>query len=62
MKPTSTTPSTTEHLVVTFGIGVPGGALLIVLLWWVMTSVSDPATAHQWWEHALLLIYILAPA
>jgi hypothetical protein len=61
MKPTSTTRSAAEHLLVTFGFGVPGGALLIILLWWLLTSVADPATAHEWWEHALVLLYILTP-
>ena len=61
MKPTSTPSSRAASLAVVFGFGAPGGGVLIVLSWWLLTLVADPATADEWWEYALVVTYLLAP-
>ena len=60
MRLTSTT-SRAEALAVVFAFGTPGGAVLTILSWWLLTLVADPAMADEWWEYALVAIYLLAP-
>jgi hypothetical protein len=61
MKPTGTTSPTTVFLLAAFAFGAPGGAVLIVLFWWLLTLVAHPAMADEWWEYALVAAYILSP-
>ena len=35
--------------------------MLILLSWWLLTLVTDPATADERWEYALMVTYLLAP-
>jgi hypothetical protein len=60
MKPTSTIASG-PALAATFAIGAPGGAVIILLHWWLLTSVTHPAMAREWWEYALVTTYLLGP-
>jgi|RhiMetdeSRZDD1v2_1073273.scaffolds.fasta_scaffold712288_1 hypothetical protein len=61
MKPTPATPSRTHALAVVFGLGAPGGGVLVVVSWWLLTQAVDPGKAAKWWEHALVVAYLLAP-
>jgi hypothetical protein len=61
MNPASTTPSRAAPLAVVFAFGAPGGGVLILLSWWLLTQVVDPATADEWWEYALVTAYLAAP-
>jgi hypothetical protein len=61
MKPTTTFPSGTAFLAVAFAFGAPGGGVLIILSWWLLTLVVDPAMADEWWEYALVAAYMLGP-
>lgn len=60
MKPTSTI-AFGPTLAATVAIGAPGGALIILLFWWLLTSVTHPALASEWWEYALVATYLLGP-
>ena len=57
MKPTGTTSSGAASLAVVFAFGAPGGGAFILLSWWLLTLVADPATADEWWEYALVVAY-----
>ena len=35
--------------------------MLIVLSWWLLTLMVDPAMADEWWEYALVAAYMLGP-
>jgi hypothetical protein len=59
MKPTDTIPSGAAFLAAAYAFGAPGGAALIVLSWWLLTLVVDPALADEWWEYALVAAYLL---
>ena len=61
MKPTSITSSRTAPLAVVFAFGAPGGGVLILLSWWLLTVIAHPAMADEWWEYALVAVYLLAP-
>jgi hypothetical protein len=61
MTPSTTTPSRTHALTVVFAFGAPGGGVLVVLSWWLLTQVVDPAKAAERWEYALVVAYLLAP-
>jgi hypothetical protein len=61
MEPTNTTPSRAQLFVVAFALGTPGGAILTVGFWWLLILVAHPAMADEWWEYALVAVYILAP-
>jgi hypothetical protein len=61
MKMTSPGSSHTASLAAVYAFGSPGGGVLIVVLWWLLALVADPATATDWWQHALVAAYILAP-
>jgi hypothetical protein len=56
VKPTTTSPH--NHLLAAFGLGTPGGSVLIILSWWLLTMVTDPAAAREWWEYALVAAYL----
>ncbi|MFZ1102351.1 MAG: hypothetical protein WAN86_05815 [Hyphomicrobiaceae bacterium] len=60
MKPTGTIASG-PALAVTFAIGAPGGAVLILLYWWLLPLPAHPAMAAEWWEYALVVAYLLGP-
>jgi hypothetical protein len=61
MAQTRTTSSVTEFLVVAFAFGAPGGSVLILAFWWLLTMVADPTIANEWWEYALVAAYLMAP-
>ena len=61
MKPIGTMSSYAGYLLVIFACGAPVGGVLIVLSWWLLTLVVDPAKADEWWEYALIAVYILGP-
>jgi hypothetical protein len=56
----STTTSSHHELLATFAFGTPGGGVLIILSWWLLTLVTDPALAREWWEYALVAAYLLS--
>ena len=58
---TSTNSSHSMSLAATYAIGAPSGGVLIVVFWYLLPLVADPATATEWWQYALLAAYLLAP-
>jgi hypothetical protein len=39
-----------------------GTAALICLSWLLLNLAVDPLLAEKWWEHTLVVAYIIAPA
>jgi hypothetical protein len=58
---TRATSPVAEFLVVAFAFGAPGGGVLILAFWWLLTTVADPSMANAWWEYALVAAYLMAP-
>ena len=54
MSPTGPTSSRAAFLAAVYAFGAPGGCLLILLSWWLLTLVAGSGTAAEWWEYALV--------
>jgi hypothetical protein len=50
----------TEYLAAAYSIGAPGGAVLVILSWWLLTGTLDPSMGGQeWQDHLLVAVHIL---